>query len=61
MEAFLAAVGSMVQYAREDEALQLQTVSCPALTVRRCVCSSSLCLHHEASFTSLPVITVSPL
>ena len=28
MEAFLAAVGSMVQYAREDEALQLQTVSC---------------------------------
>lgn len=27
MEAFLAAVGSMVQYAREDEAVQLQTVS----------------------------------
>lgn len=27
MQAFLAAVGGMVQYAREDEAVQLQTVS----------------------------------
>lgn len=27
MQAFLAAVGAMVQYAREDEAVQLQTVS----------------------------------
>ena len=27
MQAFLAAVGGMVQYAREDEAVQLKTVS----------------------------------
>lgn len=34
MQAFLAAVGGMVQYAREDEAVQLQTVS---PTFRRCL------------------------
>ena len=47
---FLTAVGGMAQYAREDEPVQLQTVS--ALLVR-CVCfcvlAAGLCLDQPSS------------
>lgn len=56
MEAFLAAVGSMVQYAREDEALQLQAVSHLAFAV---LSITIVFVHMQFSLlNSIPVNTV---